>query len=424
MKSKLPLLVGLLLAILSSAVIALEPPVETSATTVSRNVVLIITDDQNVDSLPVMRKMMAFPEGSWVNFTNAIANDPICCPARATLLTGQYSHHTGVRSNSAGGNLNDANTLPVWLDRAGYRTGLVGKYLNGFPWSKGSSYIPPGWDYFQNVAGRVDNRTKLGVEFIKSSTSPFFLYLAYHDPHNPAKPPTRYGSASVPIPPDPPNFNEQNVSDKPKWIRSLSPLSQSTIDTWRAERVASQRALLAVDDGVQQVVDALKAKGVLDNTLIMFLADHGFSWGSHRYYKKHCVYEECIKFPLLIRYPGIETNRTERRVVSNVDLVSTIGEFTGVRTGIPQDGRSLVPLITLSVTSWSEEALLEVHVGPDRRFYGIRTADWTYAEYGNGDKELYDLAADPYQLQNKANAAAYQAKQNELAERLRQLRGF
>ena len=91
------------------------------------NIVLIMTDDQNVDSLPVMRKLMAFPEGSWINFTNAYANHSICCPARATVLTGQYARTTGVTGNDKGENLNDTNTLPVWLDNAGYRTGLIGK---------------------------------------------------------------------------------------------------------------------------------------------------------------------------------------------------------------------------------------------------------------------------------------------------------
>jgi arylsulfatase A-like enzyme len=149
---------------------------------------VIMTDDQNVDSLPVMRKLMRFPEGSWVQFTNAIANDSICCPARATVLTGQNSHHTGVTSNSLGHRLNDANTLPIWLDAAGYRTGLVGKYLNGYPWTKGSGYVPPGWDYFKaSGSGNADARTSLAVDFITTSASPFFLYLAYGDPIGPRR---------------------------------------------------------------------------------------------------------------------------------------------------------------------------------------------------------------------------------------------
>jgi len=123
-------------------------PTSLSAAVVRPNILVILTDDQDVYSLPVMRKLMSFPEGSWVNFTNAFVNNSVCCPSRATLLTGQYAHKHGVLSNQHGEQLDDTNTLAVWLDQAGYRTGLVGKYLNQFPWDRGASYVPPGWDFF------------------------------------------------------------------------------------------------------------------------------------------------------------------------------------------------------------------------------------------------------------------------------------
>src|SRR5687768_7139448 len=132
LKVILGILVVTLTSLFSSAFL------DNASAEVPKNVIIIMTDDQNIDSLPVMRKLMSYPEGSWINFTNAITNDSICCPARATVLTGQYAHVTGVTSNSNGHLLNDANTLPVWLDNAGYRTGLLGKYLNGFPWDKGA----------------------------------------------------------------------------------------------------------------------------------------------------------------------------------------------------------------------------------------------------------------------------------------------
>jgi N-acetylglucosamine-6-sulfatase len=395
-----------------------------SAPTQVRNVVVIITDDQNVDSLPVMRKLMNYPEGSWINFTNAFVNDSICCPARASLLTGQYSHTTGVVDNGSGNRLKDENTLPVWLDQAGFRTGLIGKYLNGYPWDKGMGYVPPGWDYFQATgSGNVDAKTMLAVRFLNTTTSPFFLYLAYSDPHRPARPVARYANADVFIPADPPNFNEADVSDKPTWIRSLRPLDQATIDAWHLERVASQRALLGVDDGIQQIVRTLKENNQLDNTMVIFLADHGFSWGSHRWIKKDCMYEECIRMPLLIRYPGSSTNREEARLVSNVDVAATITEYVGIAPGLPQDGRSFLSLLDNDATEWSEEVFLESHLGARRTFNGIRVPRWVYAEYRNGDKELYDLVNDPYQLQNQANNPVYQTKRHKLAERMRVLMG-
>jgi N-acetylglucosamine-6-sulfatase len=396
-----------------------------SAQTVRPNIVIIMTDDQNVDSLPVMRKLMSYPEGSWVNFTNAIANDSICCPARATVLTGQYAHVTGVTSNGNGHLLNDANTLPVWLDSAGYRTGLIGKYLNGYPWDKGTSYVPPGWDTFRTSGvGKSDVRTTIAIDFINAAPGPFFLYLAYSEPHAVTVPLPQYANAAVYVPPDPPNFNEADVSDKPVWVRSLPLISQATIDEWHAERINSQRSLLGVDDGIQRIVDALKANGQLENTMIIFLGDHGFSWGSHRYIKKECVYEECIRIPLFIRYPGLAGSREENRIVSNVDLASTIANYAGVTTGLPQNGRSLIPLITNPAITWNEEAFIEAHDRLSRTFDGIRVPGWVYAEYGNGDKELYDLNADPYQLANKANDPAYQSIQDELTQRTRALKYF
>ena len=415
----------LLLLLLGIAVAGLVPSAfrDRLLAQVPPNVVIIMTDDQNVDSLPVMRNLLTFPEGSWVTFTNAIANDSVCCPARASVLTGQYAHVTGVLDNSSGNKLRDANTLPVWLNGAGYRTGLIGKYLNGYPWDRGSTYVPPGWDHFRATGlGKSDERTSLAIDFINQSGGPFFLYLAFAEPHWPTIPLPQYSNTSVYVPPDPPNFNESDVSDKPTWIRNLSPLSQSTIDEWRNERVASQRSLLGVDDGIQRIVDALKINGQLDNTLIIFMSDHGFSWGSHRYVKKECVYEECIRFPLFIRYPGLAGNREETRIVSNVDIASTIAEYVGVVPDLPQNGRSLIPVITNTAANWNEEAFIEVHLGPARTFDGIRVPGWTYAEYGNGNKELYDLSADPHQLENRANIPAYQAVQEDLARRLRALK--
>ena len=387
------------------------------------NIVLIMTDDQNVDSLPVMRKLMAFPEGSWINFTNAYANHSICCPARATVLTGQYARTTGVTGNDKGENLNDTNTLPVWLDNAGYRTGLIGKYLNGFPWDKGTEYIPPGWDSFKTGGlGGVNGFTKEAVDFINTSNGPFFLYLAYLAPHYWAKPLSSYASADVYIPADPPNFNEADVSDKPSWVRELPLLSQSTIDKWHTERIASQRALLGVDDGIQQIVEALKANGQLDNTMIIFMSDHGFSWGSHRHLLKECAYEECSKFPLLVRFPDLTENREEARLVSNVDLAATIADYAGVTPQLPQEGRSFLPLITNASADWDEEILLERDGTGKFAFDGIRVPGWKYVEYANGDKELYDLTTDPYELDNLANQSEYQSKQYELARRLQTLR--
>lgn len=388
----------------------------------AKNVIIIMTDDQSYESAngssSVMRHLNSNPYGDWVNFRKAFANASICCPSRASVLTGQDSFHTGVLNNGSGANLNASNTMPVWLNNAGYRTGLYGKYLNNWPFS-GVQNPPPGWDEF-NTTGTTDVITDRAVNFIDTSNAPYFLYVAYKAPHWPAKDktPTRYQNATVPIAPDPPNFDEVDVSDKPRWVRESSRLSSADISYIRTERLWSQRALLAVDDGVKQIMDTLAAKGQLNDTMVVFMSDHGYSFGSHRHINKFCVYEECSHMPLAIHYPGAG-NRSDDRLVSNLDIAATVGEFTGIAPGLPQDGRSLVPILANTATSWPNELLLEkLGNGTRQNFWAIRTPDWKYVEYENGDKELYDLVNDPYEMGNQINSAVHQTKQAELDARL------
>jgi len=399
-------------------------PTDVQPQSAPRNILVFMTDDQDTDSLPVMRKLLAYPEGSWIRFSAAYTNHSLCCPSRSTFLTGQWAHVHGVVDNESGDMFSDTNTLPVWLDNAGYETKLLGKYLNGYPWDNGAGYIPPGWDAFkENVNDR--DITDQAIAFINTTPGPFFLYLGYKNPHEPAKPPAIYANADAYVPPDRPNYNEQDVSDKPNWVKNLPLMDQEKQDKWHAERLDSQRALLGVDDNMQSIVDALKVSGHLSNTMVIFLSDNGFSWGSHRYVKKRCAYEECSNFPLFIRYPGVVGNRTETRLVSNVDLASTVAEFAGVTPGLPQNGRSLIPLIENTAAEWSEEVLQENRGDyASRQFWGVRVPLWRYVEYDNGNKELYDLAADPYELQNQAGQSAYAEMQAQLAATLAQLRGL
>ena len=131
------------------------------------------------------------------------------------------------------------------------------------------------------------------------------------------KVPLEYALADGPVEPFPPNFNKEDMSDEPAHMHLMKPLKPKPIAKLTAERIESQRALLGVDDSVQRVVDTLQAMGQLDNTVIVFVSDNGFSWGSHRHAGKNCAYDECMRVPLLIRYPGVEASHTELRHVSN-----------------------------------------------------------------------------------------------------------
>lgn len=408
------LIVGLLLLVSPSLSLSLWLSRSTIAAQATRpNIVLILTDDQDVASLPVMRHLMANPGGSWVHFTNAFANTALCAPARSTLLTGQYAHHHGVLSNAPKhiARLDTTNTLPVWLDAAGYRTAMLGKYgeLGNSPQT--------GWDVWQVYTGPVDPLTTSAVSFIEDNDAPFFLYVSYHAPHLVSHPPARYENADVYVPPDPPNYLEANIADKPQWVRKLGIPGQSTLNQWRVERLNAHRELLAIDDGVQAIVAALQAKGELDNTLIVFVSDNGFSWGSHRWFYKNCPYDECSRVPLLIRYPGRVGNRQERRFVSHVNLASTIAEYAGVTVGLSQDGASLMPLLRGTAIEWNEAVLQEKRASSseDSQYWAVRVPGWQYVAYDNGDRELYHVRADRFQMGNRAGRPVFAQRQAQLA---------
>lgn len=405
---------------LSLSLQALDPPPSAAAETPQTrpNIVVIVTDDQDYDSMPVMRHLLSYPHGSWINFTNAFAADSLCAPSRATMLSGQYPTHNGVTNNKLGSRFDAADALPVWLDNAGYRTAIFGKYHLGNSWRNPA----PGWDVWntKHYPNDIDKHSQLAVEFIHANNTPFFLWLAYMVPHSVANPPERYKNADVYMPPVHPNVNEADVSDKPSFIRTRPLFAQSTLDKWRNEQRNAQRELLAIDDGVKAIMDELAATGQLNNTLVVFIDDNGIMWGSHRKIGKWCPYEECSRIPLLIRYPGAQGNRTETRFVSNVDLAATIADYAGVTPAIPQDGRSLLPLLTNTATNWRNSVLLERHVNDD--YYGIRVPNWKYIEYRKGFRELYDLTNDPFEMQNVANQPQYAAIQADLAQQLQTIK--
>jgi N-acetylglucosamine-6-sulfatase len=422
------------LVTVSTVVVALALAVPASA---RPNVVLIVTDDQRWDTLEYMPTVQRELVGKGVLFENAFVVNPLCCPSRASILTGTYSHTNGVWANTGphGGFhvFRDRSTLPVWLDAAGYETMLIGKYLNGY-WSPfaDATYVPPGWNrwfaywgpnyYFDYEitdgtttrrygSASADYATDVmaaeGARFIRESgPAPFFLLFATKAPHitdhlvssYSTDPAPRHVNAFAGIPPwVPPSLNEPNVADKPRHIRKLSPLPPARLTELREEQLES---LLAVDDAVASLLDALEETGKLADTLIVFTSDNGHAWGEHRWRQKIVPYEESIRVPLVLRYdaPGAPA-RTESRFALNVDLAPTIAQAGGAAaTGF--DGRSLFPLLRGTQTTWRRSFLFE-HLGTGVPSYcGFRGARWKYVQYRTGEEELYDLRADPYERQS------------------------
>jgi N-acetylglucosamine-6-sulfatase len=401
-----------------------------------------------------------------------VVNWPLCCPSRATFLTGQYAHNHQVQGNAPPlggfGRLGSTNTLAVWLQRAGYYTALIGKYLNGY---EGSDVgVPPGYsewhgskdtyrfygyvlledgelvtygspdedpdDPAQPETYSTDVYTDKAVELIQRrapSSQPFFLsYLAPHSGGpNPAgtrcaqtaKPAFRHiGAADDELLPRPPSFDEGDLSDKPPGLRERPPFSATDLTRMTRNYRCRLESLLAIDEGVREIVAALAASGELDETVVIYTSDNGFFHGEHRIIGgKNRPYEESVRVPLAIRGPGIPAGSRPREMVVNADLAPTILDATGAAPGRVLDGRSLLPLIEEPGRRRGREILLE---GPG--WDAVRTHSYAYIEYHGGANdgyvELYDLARDPFQLQSRHGDPAYSEIRAQLAERLERLR--
>jgi N-acetylglucosamine-6-sulfatase len=438
------------------------------------NIVVLETDDQTLAELEVLPNVRRLIGDQGVTFDNNFDSFSLCCPSRATFLTGQYSHNNGVRGNALpeGGyeKLDGTNTLPVWLQQGGYYTVHLGKYLNGYG-RRNPLEIPPGWSEWR---GAVDPTTyryynytlnENGVlttycavpeascyqtdvyrdkanEIIRrrAPQGPFFLWVAFladhsggpREPGDPAgfatpDPAPRHANqfANVPLP-QPPNFNEADVSDKPVGIRRrplINARQRANIqENWQQRR----ESLLAVDEAVTSIVETLRSTGELDNTLLIFTSDNGFFHGEHRVRNgKVLLYEESIHLPLMMRWTGnksLPRGVHRKQLTMNVDDAETILDAAGdtARPGRVEDGVSLLRYWRDGGLELGRDILVDNQPGVTH-FDAIRSRSFMYAEHQNGDRELYDLAKDPYELQSQHANPAYDAVKAALATRLHNL---
>jgi N-acetylglucosamine-6-sulfatase len=439
------------------------------------NMVFILTDDMRKDDLKYMPKTKALLQSTGMTFENAFVSNPLCCPSRTTIMRGQYSHNTGVWSNSstdsssttAGGwyayqqNGNEADNVATRLQLAGYKTGLFGKYLNGYD---NTAYRPPGWDrwfgaftsgtlhYFDYDVNDQGTITHYGTSasaystdvisgqadaFISANASqgvPFFAYVAPIALHEPSTPAPRDAHEYDGIQgPRLASFNEADVTDKPPWMQKLPRLSSSQVSAIDKRHEKRIESLQAVDDLVAGVVNALdttktpSGAKALDNTYIFFTSDNGFHHGEHRIAKqKWRPYEEDIRMPLLVRGPGIAAGSTTEKLTLNTDYMPTFLDLADSQIPSYADGRPLRPVINGSVTTWRSAVLPEAAANYSPAYEGIRTISTVgaparkYLEYSGGVKELYKLDTDPYKLTNLYNPTAPPA---DLVSRLQALKG-
>ncbi len=423
------------------------------------NVVVVMTDDQTVAQMKALPKTRRLLGEGGTSFSRYFATQPQCCPSRASYLTGQYPHNTGVRDNGGpnGGfsAFRDMEALPVWLDRAGYRTMFIGKYLNGY--AKHKRYIPPGWDrwagladnqhmydYDQNHDGklvhygsrerdyRTDVYTRKATRFIRDAAGDnrrFFLHVSAPPPHtealdncakhNPRPAPRHLGAFSTEPLPEPPSYDEEDVSDKPQFIRDRPRIDQNVRDCITRRWRSALESLLSVDDMMQQIIANLRETGTLQNTLVIFVSDNGYFYGEHRFPTgKNQPYEEAIRIPLLIRGPGFPPGANVDQLAANIDLAPTILEATGAQAGLPIDGRPLQPLASDPTEGRDRDLLIEAR----ELYFSVRTDSWLFSINQNDENQLYDLQADPYQLQSLHEDPDQDARKEELRQRIEKLK--
>lgn len=448
-----------------------------------------MTDDQtlaDLDTMPTTRRTIG---DAGATFTRAFVSYPLCCPSRATYLTGRYAHNHGVRSTIPpdGGveRLDARRTLPVWLEAAGYDTIHIGKYLNGYGLRRAPD-VPPGWTDWH---GSIDKSTyqmwgyrlfedgevrtygsfadedpalyqtdvyrDKAISAIEAhgadggDEDPFFLSLNVLAPHGEV---ARPGSATRPyVRPAPrhrgrfallngwsPAFDEPDVSDKPPYVAGLRRLGPAARERIATDFRARRESLLAVDEAVGAIVDALARTGQLERTYVLFTSDNGFFQGEHRIPKgKYLPYDPASHVPLLIRGPGIPAGRVSDELTANVDLAPTILDATGAIPDAPIDGRSLLPFAR---DPWRRTGRPVLHEGliagdPDRdsaadaqrrtkvgTYFAIRTGRYLHVRWRGGARELYDLDRDPFELDSVWSDPRYAEVGRALSDELTWLR--
>jgi N-acetylglucosamine-6-sulfatase len=425
------------------------------------NIVLILADDLALMEMPYLAQVKAQIASRGMTFNNAFVTNSLCCPSRATILTGQYAHNHGVLTNDPpkGGwdaffnSGKEKDTLAVWLRRGGYLPALIGKYLNRYPSDGSPTFIPQGWEEWQAIFsdrgsdayynysvsangtiesyGRRDEDyitdviLRKSLDFLRrteaNDAQPFFLHITPNAPHRPAEPAARHAGLMPGLKtPHTPNWNEADVSDKPGWLRNaftpFTAQNEADIDQLFRDRVLSMQA---VDELVGSVVQELTRLGEIDNTYIIFTSDNGFLMGPHRFGRgKDAPYEESIRIPLIVRGPGIAAGSTSDAFVLNNDFAPTVIDLAQQPVPATVDGRSFNAILhgnkpsdwrtDFLIEHWATETVTSENDGngviPD--YVGVRTDRYSYIEYITGETELYDLREDPYQLASLHRTAA------------------
>ena len=403
-------------------------PAPTAAADERPNIILIVTDDQRPNLFDVMPQTRDWFFTGGTRFVEAYASTPLCCPSRASIMSGRYVHNHGVRNNGAWAELDHDQTIQRYLQEAGYRTGLYGKFLNRWD----LSLDPPYFDQWGIMAGGYTNwsanvqgiRTRIGTystDWIASRAEsfmvqhdqtaddqPFFLYLAPYAPHTPFTPAKRHASATVPRFKGNPAVRERDFSDKPPYVQEQAATIDRTLVSVTIPR-QQKRTLLSVDQMVARVREAVRQTGELDNTLVVYVSDNGFFWGEHGLPDKRAPYTQAIRVAMMLSWPEqVAAGTSDTRLASLVDVAPTVLDVAGVTPEQPMDGRSLFDPLNDRDRLLTEYFYDSMGSGASLPTWAsLRTPSIQYVEYYADEtrqevvfREYYDLVRDPWQLTN------------------------
>ena len=442
-----------LLTVLAAFVVAISVTQEArpAPRAVARpNIVFVLTDDLSWDLvryMPHVRQMQR--EG--LTFTNYFVTDSLCCPSRASIFSGRYPHNHGVLTNTppSGGfsafrRGAESQTFATALEQSGYRTSLIGKYLNGYEAQAG--YVPPGWtnwqgtgsgykgfNYVLSANGRVarfgrnprayftDVLRRHGKAFVSRvgrSGRPFLLEIATTAPHRPATPAPRdrHDFPGLQVPRD--AAFDAVPKDAPPWLRDRPPLTADQITAMSNGYRRRAQSVEAVDELVGQVRRLLRERGLDRNTYVVFSSDNGYHMGQRRLLPgKMTAFDSDVRVPLIVVGPGVPAGSTTDALAENVDLAPTFMGLAGVKPPASVDGQGLLSLLQGDVPPrWRQTVLIEHHHpdtpngDPDRQtmssgnppsYEALRTTTELYVEYLDGEREWYDLTTDPNELDNR-----------------------
>jgi N-acetylglucosamine-6-sulfatase len=434
-------------ALLAASPVLIDAPGPRGASGSERpSILVVVTDDQRADLVWPMSTLLERVGERGVLFENGFVPHAACCPARASILTGNHSHRTGVWGNTLRfgySAFDESSTLATWLQDAGYRTGLFGKYLNHW-YEPDPHHVPPGWDEwfaFQENCCAYDGfrasvngtptafgsdvystteTARRAAAFIRADPrTPTFLLWTPTAPHIPATPAPEHAGAFANLAPfRPPSYLEGDVGDKPPWLRTFRIWRAARREAMDARRRRMLETLLSVDDGLGILLDALEESGRLSNTLIMFTSDNGYLLGEHRGWGKPFAWDAGHRVPFVVRYDRlVRSPATSVAPVLTIDIAPTIADAAGIEAP-PMEGKSLLPILRGDRARVRTTFLIEHgRAGLSPPYCGARSRYSLFVRYATGDEEFYDYRNDPWELSNAIADPVH-------AARIEQLRRF